>query len=81
MIQLVTDNSCSPVFHFKKIAAGSKSGTKATIHTRESHDRLNTRQPEDYIYFVRFDGPSFDGTIKTLTPSKSLRTINIRDCA
>jgi hypothetical protein len=54
----------------EKIDAGSKSGTKTTIHTRKSHDRLNVGvSRKTKFFFVRFDCPLFDGTLKKVTPT------------
>jgi hypothetical protein len=43
--------------------------TKTTVYTRKSQDRLNAGVSQTTYFFVRFDGPSFDGALNTVTPT------------
>jgi len=60
---------CSPVFNKRKESPLDQRvvQTKTTIHTRKSHERCSVKWAKRLHknFFVRFDGPPFDGILKT----------------
>jgi hypothetical protein len=69
-----TDATCMaiiyPFVYQRKItAAVSKSGTNEDHNTHENlMTGLVVSEPNDF-FFPRFDGPSFDGLLKTVSPT------------
>jgi len=67
-----SDHCFSLVFNTRKESPLDQRVVQRPRYTQENLvTDLTLSEPQDYIYFGQFEGPSFDGTLKTLTPSQS----------